>query len=188
LNLGFFLSKNEGSSSWVNLKYERLDIYCTDYGKIGHNQTSCLALQEDKFLSRYLISLKVNVFSNLFTSIPSSNLPENPATSSSTPRKNLIQPLMESSQPHVNQTNILTSFQNSLTPQNTDLWTQNPTAAAKPHAQDTPSHISIFADRLDTQIENTLNAFSLFQKLTQLFSSNLSPPPPPSSLTNQNTP
>jgi hypothetical protein len=102
LNPGFFLSRNEGSSSCVSLKYERLDIYCIDYGKIGHNQTSCLALQEDKFPSRYLISLKVNVFSNLFTSIPSSNLPENPITSSSPPRKNPFQPFMESFQPHAN--------------------------------------------------------------------------------------
>jgi hypothetical protein len=55
-NLGFFLSRNDGSSSWISLKYERLDIYCTDCGKIGHKQISCLAQQEDRLPSRYLLS------------------------------------------------------------------------------------------------------------------------------------
>jgi hypothetical protein len=62
LNPRFFLSRNEGSSSWISLKYERLDIYCTNCGMICHNQASCLALKEDKFPSKYIISLKVNFF------------------------------------------------------------------------------------------------------------------------------
>jgi hypothetical protein len=62
LNHGFYLSREDGASSWVSLKYERLDIYCTDCGLIGHNQASCLALKEDRTSSRYIISLKVNVF------------------------------------------------------------------------------------------------------------------------------
>jgi hypothetical protein len=100
-------------------------------------------------------------------------------------KKNPIKPFMESSQPHANQTNILTSSQNSLTPQKPDLWSHNPIAATKPHAQVTPSHISTSTNRLETPIEYTLNALSLFQKPIQLFSSNLSPSP---SLTNQTIP
>jgi hypothetical protein len=116
LNLGFFLSINDGSSSWISMKYKGLDIYYTDCEKIGHKQISCLAQQEERLPSRYLISLKVNVFSNMISSISSSNLPKNYPTSSSSPRKNLIQPFMESFQPYANQKNILTSSQNSLTP------------------------------------------------------------------------
>jgi hypothetical protein len=82
---------------------------------------------------------------------------------------------MESSQPYTNQANILISSLNSLTSQKFAI-------VAKPHAKDTPSHISTFADRLETPIECTLNAFSLFQKPIQLFSS------PSSSLTNQTNP
>jgi hypothetical protein len=43
--------------------YERLDIYCTDCGRIGHKQPSCLARPEARNPSRYLISLKLNAFS-----------------------------------------------------------------------------------------------------------------------------
>ena len=82
---------------------------------------------------------------------------------------------MGSSHPNANQKNILISSQNSLT-------SQKSAAAAKPHAQDTPSHFSTPAARPETLIECTLNALSLFQKLVQLFSS------PLTSLTNQTKP
>jgi hypothetical protein len=95
------------------------------------------------------------MFSNLITSIPNSKQLANPATSSSSLKKNPIQPFMESSQPHANQTNILTSFQNSLTPQKTDIWFENPITVAKPHAHDTPGHISTSVDRLETQMSAT---------------------------------
>jgi hypothetical protein len=68
LNPGFCFTRNDGSSTWISLKYERLDIYCTNYGKIGHKQISWLAQQVDRFSSRYLISLEVNVFSNMLSS------------------------------------------------------------------------------------------------------------------------
>ena len=67
LNPGFSIARTDGSSSWVRLLYERLDIYCSDCGLIYHKQSSCLAKPEDRFPSRYIISLKVTVFSNLPT-------------------------------------------------------------------------------------------------------------------------
>jgi hypothetical protein len=82
LNSGFYLSREDGSSSWVSLKYERLDIYCTDCGLIGHYQASCLSQKEDRNPSRYIISLKVNVFSNLIPSSFSSNHPASPGSAS----------------------------------------------------------------------------------------------------------
>jgi hypothetical protein len=111
LNLGFYLSKEDDSSSWVNLKYESLDIYCTDCGLIGHYQASCLAKKKARNLSRYIISLKINVFSNLIPSSFSSNHPTSlgSASPSSSTRKHSIQPFMGSSLPHANQTNIFTS-------------------------------------------------------------------------------
>jgi hypothetical protein len=63
LNPGFNFNRSDGTPTWVSLKYERLDVYCTDCGRIGHHQTSCLAQQMDKHPKRYVISLKVNVFS-----------------------------------------------------------------------------------------------------------------------------
>jgi hypothetical protein len=155
LNPGFDLSKENGSSSWVSLKYERLDIFCTDCGLIGHFQAACLAPKEARTPSRYFISLKVNVFSNL---VPASSVQNQPASfASPLVRKNLVQPFLGSSQPHENQTNILTSSQNSLTSQKSGL-------AGNTHAQDTLSHFSKPAARPETPLECILNALSLFQK------------------------
>jgi hypothetical protein len=172
LNPGFAFSKEDGSSSWVSLKYERLDIYCTDCGLIGHFQAACLAPKAERSPSRYIISLKVNIFSNLVPTSSVRNQPTTSASPSSLARKNLVQPFLGSTQPHANQTNILTSSQNPLTNQNSVL-------AGKTHAQDTPSHFSNPAARPETPIESTLNALSLFQKPVQLFSS------PSTSLSNQ---
>jgi hypothetical protein len=67
LNPSFDIIRNDGSPAWISLKYKRLDVYCTDCAKIGHKQPSCLAKPKDKFPTRYLISLKVTIFSNLPT-------------------------------------------------------------------------------------------------------------------------
>jgi hypothetical protein len=135
----------------------------------------CLAPPEAKFLSRYTISLKVNVFSNLITTISSSNQPANSKNSPSSLGKYPTQPFLNSSLPKTNQTNILTSSQNPLS-------SQKPAAAVQPHAQDSPHQLTTAAARSVTPIECTLNALSLFQKPTQLFSS------PSTSLTNQTNP
>jgi hypothetical protein len=68
LNSGFLFTKMDNSTTWISLKYERLDVYCTDCGLIGHKQNSCLAPQANKIPIRYKISLKVNIFSNLNSS------------------------------------------------------------------------------------------------------------------------
>jgi hypothetical protein len=46
LNHGFCFTKSDGASYWISLKYERLDIYCTDCGRIGHKQPSYLTRPE----------------------------------------------------------------------------------------------------------------------------------------------
>ena len=38
LNPGFSFNRNDGSPTWISLKNERLDVYCTDCGRIGHKQ------------------------------------------------------------------------------------------------------------------------------------------------------
>jgi hypothetical protein len=76
LNLGFSFTHFDGSATWIRLKYERLDVYCTDCGRIGHKQYLCLAQQVDIIPSMYLVSLKVNVFSNLQSSSPNPQLVE----------------------------------------------------------------------------------------------------------------
>jgi hypothetical protein len=34
--------KGNGESAWISLKYELLDIYCTNYGRIGHKSINCV--------------------------------------------------------------------------------------------------------------------------------------------------
>jgi hypothetical protein len=37
LKLGFYLSREKGEPLWISFKYERLDIYSSSCGRIGHN-------------------------------------------------------------------------------------------------------------------------------------------------------
>ena len=76
-------------------------------------------------------------------------------------------PLMVSSQPHANQTNIHLKFLNSLTP-HTPMTDTTLT-------QDTPCPISSTAKKMDLPIEKTLYSLSLFQKPIKLFSTKQSP-------------
>jgi hypothetical protein len=64
LKPGFEFSRQEGNATWISLKYERLDVYCTYCGLLGHKQLFCLAPQSARFPEKYLISLKVTIFSN----------------------------------------------------------------------------------------------------------------------------
>jgi hypothetical protein len=112
LNPGFSFTRTDGSSSWVSLKYERLDIYYSDCGLIGHKQPSCLAKLEDRFSclakledrfpSKYFISLKVNVFSNLPAPKFVEKQPERHKPTPYSQTKTLNPPCSSSSQPHAN--------------------------------------------------------------------------------------
>jgi hypothetical protein len=37
LKPGFYFSREEGEPIWISFRYERLDIYCSSCGRIGHN-------------------------------------------------------------------------------------------------------------------------------------------------------
>ena len=45
LNPSFDFTRNDGSSTWVSLKYERLDVYCSDCGKLATNSPPTLRRQ-----------------------------------------------------------------------------------------------------------------------------------------------
>jgi hypothetical protein len=67
LKPGFLHNREEGISSWVFLKYERLDEYCITCGLIGHKKYGCRSPLPPKFHypDKYKVSLKVNIFSKL---------------------------------------------------------------------------------------------------------------------------
>jgi hypothetical protein len=65
LKPGFYLNCGEGEPLWISLKYERLDIYCTTCGRIGHKEQHCDAPSAEITPGKYTISLKVTIFSNL---------------------------------------------------------------------------------------------------------------------------
>jgi hypothetical protein len=100
LKLGFPFQRVDDEPLWIFLKYERLDIYCTTCGRIGHKPIHCLAPPEERFPQRYSVSLHVNIFSNL---LPNSPLPK-------------IKQAISQSQPSSSQTR-------SIEP--TQLWNSN---------------------------------------------------------------
>ena len=176
LNPGFCFSRSDGALDWISLKYKRLDIYCTYCGKIGHKQPSCLARPEERNPSRYLISLKINGFSNMPETISIRNQPDylktpsssleiflsTPGASSSQPHANLQNPFTSSQNHSTSSQNITTSSQNPLTPQTSTLWSLNPKPVYSPflHCPASPS-----AANMDIVIENNLKALSLFRSL-----------------------
>jgi hypothetical protein len=113
LNPGFNFNKSDGTQTWVSLKYERLDVYCTDCGKIGHHQSACLARPMEKHPKRYLISLKVNVFSNLPVSMNAANASVNHQESDNPMNSISNSPCFTSSIPIENQKKNMHQFQKS---------------------------------------------------------------------------
>jgi hypothetical protein len=65
LKPGFLFCRDDGEQFKITFKYERLDIYCTSCGRIGHKNQSCLAPPTEIVPNKYDISLKVTIFSNL---------------------------------------------------------------------------------------------------------------------------
>jgi hypothetical protein len=180
LNPGFCFIRSDGASDWISLKYERLDIYCTNCGRICHRQSSCLAKPEERNPSRYVISLKLNAFSNM-PETSSIGKHQEKFKTPSPPLENLLSsPCDSSSQPHANLQKSFTSFQNPSTStqnplplQNSALWTHNPKPALNPLP-----HCPIFltAVNMENSIENNLKDLSLFQKPVQLFTANQQTP------------
>jgi hypothetical protein len=168
LNPGFLFTRNDKSTSWISLKYERLDIYCSECGMVGHKESSCIALQASRFPSRYKISLLVNIFSNLPPNKPQNS--ENRFNPSSTPRITPSQPCVSSTPSNANLQNAHCSSQSPLTTPNPALLAHTSTSVI-PLSQATPPQNNFhqtFVEK-DIPLEHTLNALSLFQKLVQLF-------------------
>jgi hypothetical protein len=114
LNPGFNFNRSDGTQTWVSLKYERLDVYCIDCGRIGHHQTSCLARPLDKHPKRYFFSLKVNVFSNLPVSMSVANATVSHQESDTSLHIISNTPCSPSLKPKENQINICISSKNPL--------------------------------------------------------------------------
>jgi hypothetical protein len=69
LKPGFPLQRIDDEPLWIFLKYERLDIYCTSCGRIGHKPIHCLAPPEESFL-RGTLSLSMLTFFPTYSPTP----------------------------------------------------------------------------------------------------------------------
>ena len=144
-NLGFNFSRHEGDATWIGLKYERLDVYCSDCGLLGHKQPFCLAPQAERFPARYKISLKVTIFSNIQPALsPIHHLEKFPSSAPSRLGQNLI-------------SNIPLKPIKNLRP----YQTHNPTAYLSTHHTHT-CPLPSAAGNIDIPIHIPLNALSLF--------------------------
>jgi hypothetical protein len=68
LKPGFIFRREGGDSLDILLKCERLDIYCCSCGRIGHKSIHCNVAPAEKVPEKYVVSLHVNIFSNLLPS------------------------------------------------------------------------------------------------------------------------
>jgi hypothetical protein len=88
LKPGFLYCRDDGEQFQITFKYERLNIYCTKCGRIGHKNQSCLALPAEIIPGKYQISLKVTIFSNL--SSPQISQPSSSQSQPSTPQNTTL--------------------------------------------------------------------------------------------------
>jgi hypothetical protein len=127
LKPGFSFRRDGGESLWIFLKYERLDIYCTSCGIIGHKSDHCMAPPEERFPGNFLVSLHVSIFLNLPHTSPITKNHTSIASTSSQPpssqfrspesnqshKDNLI-PVPKSQNPHAVTSPLQQKFSNSL--------------------------------------------------------------------------
>jgi hypothetical protein len=201
LNPGFCFSRSDGVSDWISLKYERLDIYCTDCGRIGHKQPSCIARPEARNPTRYLISLKLNAFSVMPETSSIGKHQENLKTPSSSSENFLSSPKILSTQPHANlqisltsSQNPFTSSQNPLPLPNTDIRSHsampcqtNKSLLSQSHtltSLQSPLTLYSTAATLENTLESNLKEMSLFQKPSGLITAQ---PQNPTNLTTSNS-
>jgi hypothetical protein len=84
LKPGFLFCRDDGEQFQISFMYERLDIYCTSCGRIGHKNQTCLAPPAERIPGKYAISLKVTIFSNLLPPQPSSTMSQPPPSQNTT--------------------------------------------------------------------------------------------------------
>jgi hypothetical protein len=113
LKPGFSFQRDGGESLWIFLKYERLDIYCTSCGRIGHNHDHCMAPPVERLPENYVVSLHVNIFSNLPKHSPVTKNHSSKASTSSQPSSSQLRS-PEFNRPHKD---ILIPVPKSQTPQ-----------------------------------------------------------------------
>ena len=65
LKPGFLYCRADGEQFQISFKYARLDIYYSSCGRLRYKIQNCLAPSTEIVLGKYVISLKVNIFSNL---------------------------------------------------------------------------------------------------------------------------
>jgi hypothetical protein len=154
LKPGFSFKRDSGEPLWIFLKYERLDIYCCSCGRLSHKSANCIAKPEERTPARYDVYLKLNIFSNLLPSSPSSNTNSTINTSQTQP-----------SNPHVSAMGLNQMVEIGLAPNPLTKHNSNPfpPASSSKHQEfSTPEH-TLAADMshpTSPTINATINTFS----------------------------
>jgi hypothetical protein len=154
LKLGFSFKRDGGEPLWIFLKYEQLDIYYSSCGRIGHEFANCMAAPEEKTPIGYAVSLKVNIFSSLLPSSPSS---------STNPTINISQ--TQPSNPRSSAMGLNQLSETRLSPNLSAKPTLNPTqpASSSKHQEISPPEHNLAADMsqpFSSTLNSTINTFS----------------------------
>jgi hypothetical protein len=164
LKPGFIFLREGGEPLDIFLKYERLDIYCCSCGRIGHKSTLCNAAPAEKVPEKYVVSLLVNIFSNV---LPSSSS----RTSATLPYP----------QHHPNSSQIRAPESSNLSQSNLTPVTNAPSIPAPAHAFPMHQKISL---PLVTSLHTSpttydLSVISSTAPSTNFTATKTVPPPPP---------